>query len=100
MKPYTLFELEKCFNKVSMVLNKNGKHITAQVMVGNKLVRQTHYSHGRGGVGEDILQKIKRQLDLDTKHFIDLVDCPLDRPGLLKYYKEKGYEFEEPAATK
>jgi hypothetical protein len=59
---------------------------------GKKTSIFTKLSHGSKykSIGDDLLQKMSRQLKLNKVQFIDFVDCPLTKEDYEKHLKDIG----------
>jgi predicted RNA binding protein YcfA (HicA-like mRNA interferase family) len=53
-----------------------------------KTTIRTKFSHGVSEYGEDLLQKIAKQLKLSRKLLDDLLDCPLSYEDYIQILKE------------
>ena len=52
----------------------------------------TKTSHGATDIGDSIIGKMAQQCQLIRNDFLDLVDCPLNRPGYEAKLKTKGID--------
>ena len=58
---------------------------------GKKSLAKTKTSLGRGfDIDDSLLAQMARQCGITKKLFLDLVDCPLQRPDYEKYLKQAG----------
>lgn len=57
---------------------------------GGKTGIKTFISHGNKEYGEVLLSKMRTQLKLSREQFDDLVNCPLSKEELYKFYSDKG----------
>jgi len=70
----------------------SGHHIFYEIYHNNKKMVKTYCSHGSGGkeISDDILQKIKRQLNLNNiKQLYDLKNCPMTAEDYFNLLKQK-----------
>ena len=73
------------------VKERSGGHVYYELWYDAKKIGETHHSHGSGGkeIPDDILQKIKRQLNLNNiQQLHDLKNCPLSEDDYLNLLKE------------
>jgi hypothetical protein len=71
---------------------RRGKHIYYEIWYKDMKILETYHSYGSSGkeISDDILQKIKRQLNLNTlKQLFDLRDCPMTAEDYLNLLKHK-----------
>ena len=60
-------------------------------LAGKKTVVKTKTSHGKGfDIGDALLGEMARQCGVTRKAFLNLVDCPLQRPEYEKLLKAAG----------
>lgn len=74
------------------VEERTGKHIYYEIWYKGEKIEETHHSHGSSGkeISDDILQKIKRQLNLNNiKQLYDLKNCPMKAEDYLNLLKQK-----------
>lgn len=74
------------------VEERTGRHIYYEIWYGGKKIKETHHSHGSDGkeISDDILQKIKRQLNLNNiKQLYDLKNCPMGANDYFNLLKQK-----------
>jgi hypothetical protein len=74
------------------VKERIGNHIYYEIWYRGVKVKETHHSHGSGGkeISDDILQKIKRQLNLNNiRQLYDLKNCPMTAEDYFNLLKEK-----------
>lgn len=74
------------------VEERTGKHIYYEIWYEGKKVKETYHSHGSSGkeITDDILQKIKRQLNLNNiKQLYDLKECPMKVEDYFNLLKQK-----------
>lgn len=67
------------------------RHIYYQIWYEGKKVLETHHSHGSSGkeIPDNILQKIKRQLNLNNiKQLYDLKRCPMEAEDYFNLLKQ------------
>ena len=65
-------------------------HNYGWLTVNDKKVLRVHYSHGKGDLPDKIMHKIRGQLKLSEKDFVNLIACPLSYEGYLDILKRKG----------
>lgn len=81
-------KIKKKFN----VEERTGDHVYYEIWHKGKKIKETHHSHGSDGkeISDDILQKIKRQLNLNNiKQLHDLKNCPMTAEDYFNLLKEK-----------
>jgi hypothetical protein len=89
MKQYKFRDLSSVFeNKLQMKL-KETDHANYSLFVDKKLVVRTKLSHKKGEVG-NVQNAIRRQLKLNEKDFMDLINCPLSKEGYIEILRNKG----------
>jgi len=74
------------------VVERAGNHIYYEIWYKGKKIKETHHSHGSGGkeISDDILQKIKRQLNLNKINQLhDLKNCPMTAEDYFNLLKQK-----------
>lgn len=57
---------------------------------GVKTKIRTKMSHGEREIGDALIQKMSKQLKLDKREFLDLVECRLDGETYLQMMRERG----------
>jgi len=57
---------------------------------GKKTVVYTKISHGEDEIHDELLGKMARQVGLNKRDFIDLIDCPLSFEDYLKRLRAAG----------
>lgn len=57
---------------------------------GEKTGITTFISHGKKEYGEVLLSKMRTQLKLSREQFDNLVNCPLTKEELYKFYSDNG----------
>lgn len=70
----------------------SGHHIFYEIYHNKKRIAKTYCSHGSGGkeIFDDILQKIKRQLNLNNiKQLYELKNCPMTSDDYFNLLKQK-----------
>jgi hypothetical protein len=82
-------EVEKIFRKLDLKVRSTG-HNYGWLVVGGKKILRVHYSHGKGGIPEKVVNKIRGQLKLAQDDFKELVSCSLGYEDYLKILKDKG----------
>lgn len=82
-------EIEKIFKKLNLKVRSTG-HNYGWLIVNNKKILRVHYSHGKGDLPPVIVNKIRGQLKLSQKDFLELINCPLTYEGYLNILKQKG----------
>lgn len=74
------------------IKERKGAHIYYEIWYRGIKVKETYHSHGSGGkeISDDILQKIKRQLNLNSiKQLYDLKNCPMSDEDYFNLLKQK-----------
>lgn len=82
-------EIEKIFRKLNLKVRSTG-HNYGWLIVNNKKILRVHYSHGKGDVPPVIVNKIRGQLKLSQKDFVELINCPLTYEDYINILKQKG----------
>ncbi|MGR3310880.1 MAG: hypothetical protein ACUZ77_08900 [Candidatus Brocadiales bacterium] len=82
-------EIEKIFKKLDLKVRSTG-HKYGWLIVRNKKILRVHYSHGKGDIPNKIVNKIRGQLKLSQKDFIELAKCPLTFVDYINLLKQKG----------
>ena len=85
-----IVDIEKIFNKLSLQVCSTG-HNYGWLTVNDKKILRVHYSHGKGDLPDKIMHKIRGQLKLSEKDFINLIACPLSYEAYLDILKRKGF---------
>jgi len=81
-------KIKKQFN----VQERTGNHIYYEIWHKGKKIKETYHSHGSSGkeISDDILQKIKRQLNLNNiNQLYDLKNCPMTAEDYFALLKQK-----------
>ena len=60
---------------------------------GKKTPIRTRISHGSDEISENLIHLMSRQLWLDKRKFLNLIDCPLTLTEYLKELEEQGFNF-------
>jgi len=71
---------------------RKGAHIYYEIWHDGTKIKETYHSHGSGSkeISDDILQKIKRQLNLNNiKQLYDLKNCPMSAEDYFNLLKQK-----------
>jgi hypothetical protein len=74
------------------VQERSGSHIYYEIWYKGKKIKETYHSHGSSGkeISDDILQKIKRQLNLNKiDQLYDLKNCPMTTEDYFNLLKQK-----------
>jgi benzoyl-CoA reductase/2-hydroxyglutaryl-CoA dehydratase subunit BcrC/BadD/HgdB len=74
------------------VVERPGRHIYYEIWYKGKKIKETYHSHGSSGkeISDDILQKIKRQLNLNNiKQLYELKNCPMTAENYFNLLKQK-----------
>jgi len=82
-------EIEKIFRKLDLKIRSTG-HNYGWLIIKERKILRVHYSHGRGDIPTVIVNKIRGQLKLSQKDFLELINCPLTYEGYLNILKQKG----------
>ena len=82
-------EIEKIFRKLDLKVRSTGHNYGWLIVNGRKILR-VHYSHGKGDIPSVVVNKIRGQLKLSQKDFLELINCPLTYEGYLSILKQKG----------
>ena len=82
-------EMEKIFRKLDLKVRSTGHNYGWLIVNGRKILR-VHYSHGKGDIPFIVANKIRGQLKLSQKDFLELLNCPLTYEGYLNILKQKG----------
>lgn len=77
--------LEKGFG-----LENNNHKMFYYYMDGKRTSIRTMISHNSDEIDDFLIGKMKNQLKLSKEQFLDLVDCPLTKEELRRYYLENG----------
>ena len=73
-------------------IRRSNDHIFYHLIVnGKKTVINTKISHGEKEIGDRLLGMMARQLHLNRRDFLDLVDCPLTQDDYLKMLRQAGH---------
>ena len=83
-------DMEKIFSKLELSI-RSTKHHYGWLIVDDIKILRVHYSHGKGEIPGKVVHKIRGQLKLSEKDFINLIKCPLSRKEYLEILREKGY---------
>lgn len=81
-------EIEKIFKKLDLKVRSTG-HKYGWLIVKDKKILRVHYSHGKGDIPNKIVNKIRGQLKLSQKDFIELINCPLTLEDYINLLKQK-----------
>ncbi len=84
-----IVDIERIFSKLSLQVRSTG-HNYGWLIVNDKKILRVHYSHGKGDLPNKIMHKIRGQLKLSEKDFINLIACPLSYEDYLDILKRKG----------
>lgn len=60
---------------------------------GKKTPIRTRVSHGSDEIDDHLIHLMSRQLWLDKKKFMELIDCPFTFPEYLKELEGQGFNF-------
>lgn len=74
------------------VVKRGGKHVYYEIWYNGVKIKETYHSHGSSGkeISDDILQKIKRQLNLNNiRQLYDLKNCSMTEEDYLDLLKQK-----------
>jgi hypothetical protein len=74
------------------VVERVGNHVYYEIWYNGMKIKETYHSHGSSGkeISDDILQKIKRQLNLNSiKQLYDLKNCPMTEEDYFNLLKQK-----------
>jgi len=82
-------EMGKIFRKLDLKVRSTGHNYGWLIVNGRKILR-VHYSHGKGDIPSVVVNKIRGQLKLSQKDFIELINCPLTYGDYLEILKQKG----------
>jgi len=82
-------EMGKIFRKLDLKVRSTGHNYGWLIVNGRKILR-VHYSHGKGDIPSVVVNKIRGQLKLSQKDFLELINCPLTYEGYLSILKQKG----------
>lgn len=85
-----IVDIERIFSKLSLQVRSTG-HNYGWLIVNDKKILRVHYSHGKGDLPNKIMHKIRGQLKLSEKDFMNLIACPLSYEGYLDILKRKGF---------
>lgn len=85
-------EMEKIFRKLDLKVRSTGHNYGWLIVNGRKILR-VHYSHGKGDIPSVVVNKIRGQLKLSQKDFIELIKCPLTYEDYLNILKQKGIVY-------
>jgi len=65
------------------------KHIKLIFMYnGRDTGIRTWISHGKAEISDQLLSRMAEQINLSRQQFLDLIDCRLDKTGLIVIYGE------------
>ncbi len=82
-------EIDAAWAKLQMEVKETGdRH--ALFRHDGKIIVRTKRSFGSGKLDGNIPTFIRQQMQLNTKQFKDLIDCPLKRDGYLEILRGKG----------
>ncbi len=56
---------------------------------GKKTSVFTVVSHGKKEIGDDLMHKMAKQINLSYKQFCDVVDCSMTKEALREFYLEE-----------
>lgn len=84
--------MEKIFRKLDLKVRSTGHNYGWLIVNGRKILR-VHYSHGKGDIPSVVVNKIRGQLKLSQKDFIELIKCPLTYEDYLNILKQKGIVY-------
>jgi hypothetical protein len=79
-------------NKKFEIKRRESKHIYYEIWYNGKKIKETYHSYGSLGkeIPDSILQKIKRQLNLNNiKQLYDLRDCQMEVEEYFNLLKQK-----------
>ena len=79
----------KIFRKLDLKVRSTGHNYGWLIVNGRKILR-VYYSHGKGDIPSVVVNKIRGQLKLSQKDFLELINCPLTYEGYLSILKQKG----------
>lgn len=82
-------EMGKIFRKLDLKVRSTG-HNYGWLIVNRRKILRVHYSHGKGDIPSVVVNKIRGQLKLSQKDFLELINCPLTYEGYLSILKQKG----------
>ena len=85
-------EMEKIFRKLDLKVRSTGHNYGWLIVNGRKILR-VHYSHGKGDIPSVVVNKIRGQLKLSQKDFVELINCPLTHEDYLNILKQKGIVY-------
>lgn len=85
-------EMERIFRKLDLKVRSTGHNYGWLIVNGRKILR-VHYSHGKGDIPSVVVNKIRGQLKLSQKDFVELINCPLTYEDYLNILKQKGIVF-------
>jgi predicted RNA binding protein YcfA (HicA-like mRNA interferase family) len=69
---------------------KNGDHNYYEFWHKGKLVVSTKTSHNNQDIGDSLIGMMSRQVQLEKKQFLDLINCPLSKEDYIKILERKG----------
>lgn len=71
-------------------IDKKGHHIYFRKIVdGKDIGAWTYISHGHSEVGDNILSKMAKQLNLNKSQFEDLVNCPMNEDEFIEIWNNE-----------
>mgnify|MGYP001568389628 FL=1 len=82
-------EMGEIFRKLDLKVRSTG-HNYGWLIVNRRKILRVHYSHGKGDIPSVVVNKIRGQLKLSQKDFLELINCPLIYEGYLSILKQKG----------
>lgn len=81
-------EINKIFKKLDLKVRSTG-HKYGWLIVKDKKILRVHYSHGKGDIPNKIVNKIRGQLKLSQKDFMELAKCPMTFEDYINLLRQK-----------
>lgn len=87
-------DIEKALNKKGFVprpeKGDHHKHFYFRDENGGVTAIYTYLSHGTKEYGDHLLQQMAKQLQVNKKQLLDIINCPLNEKDLRKHYTDAG----------
>lgn len=89
MPVFSSKQVDKALSKKGFRLD-NRHHKIYEYWHNGKLVSSTMASHNGQEIGDPLIAKMHKQLQISRHQFIDLIKCPLSEQDYIDILKEKG----------